>query len=127
MNRGVCCRLTVSFICQWLSRCRTRRCLLVRRETGASSKPDTFTQSCCNNVVSASQTVDQQCTTTHCPMLLECWASVFDSVLTLTQHYVSVSCPLCTSQSSRAYQTPDWPTFTELTDRALLNSASIHV
>ena len=38
-------------------------------------------------------------------MLLKCWASVVDSVLALTQHYVSVSCSLCASQSSRAYQT----------------------
>ena len=67
---------------------------------GSPSKHDTSTQ-CCNNVVSASKTVDQHCTTTHCPMLRKCWASV---VLLLTQHYVSVSCSLCASQS-RAYQT----------------------
>ena len=103
MNRAVWlgCRLTVSFICPWLSKVpRASR----PTSGGSPSKHDTSTQ-CCINVVSASKTVDQHCTTTHCPMLLKCWASVVDSVLALTQHYVSVSCSLCTSQSSRAYQT----------------------
>ena len=90
--------------------CHVPLCLLAGRETGAPSKQITPTQ-CYNNVVSASQTVDQHCTTTHCPMLLKCWASVVASVL--TQHYVSVSCSLCASQSSPAYQTADWPTFTD--------------
>ena len=67
--------------------------------------------------------------TTHCPMLFKCWASVVDSVVALTQHYVSVSCSLCAlSQSSQGLLTKhaDWPTLqirftnTELTARALI-------
>ena len=52
--------------------------------------------------------------TTHCPMLFKCWASVVDSVVALTQHYVSVSCSLCAlSQSSQGLLTKhaDWPTY----------------
>ena len=70
------------------------------RVCGAPSKHYTSTQ-CCNNVISASQMVDQHCTTIHCPMLLKCWASVVNSVLTLTQHCVSVSYRELTKHADR--------------------------